>query len=295
MDARVTQLGYLAFGVKDLEAWETFMTMVLGLKLVSRADDGAMAFRSDGHAQRFLIYPDPIDDLLFMGWEVQDKADLEQLNERLKEAGVQVSKGSPQECAQRRVTDLIKFSDPGGVPVEICCGAELDDMPFRSDFIGSQFVADDLGLGHLVISTQTRDESRDFYMNVLGFKLSDYITCDIGSYHVDIVFMHINPRHHSLALGGTMPKRIHHFLLQVASMDDVGLAYDRARDHGVRIEQELGRHPNDRMFSFYAQTPSGFQFEFGWGGREINDATWKPTTYNAISEWGHRRPRVKKA
>ena len=36
--------------------------------------------------------------------------------------------------------------------------------------------------------------------------------------------------------------------------------------------QTLGRHPNDRMFSFYAKTPSGFQFEFGWGGREVDDA-----------------------
>ena len=48
-------------------------------------------------------------------------------------------------------------------------------------------------------------------------------------------------------------------------MDDVGLAFDRALRGGVRITQTLGRHPNDRMFSFYAKTPSGFHFELGWG------------------------------
>jgi hypothetical protein len=79
-----------------------------------------------------------------------------------------------------------------------------------------------------------------------------------------------------------------------ASMDDVGMAYDRAQEAGVQIEQSLGRHPNERMFSFYAQTPSGFQFEYGWGGREVDDATWTPTTNDRISEWGHRRmPRLK--
>jgi len=83
-------------------------------------------------------------------------------------------------------------------------------------------------------------------------------------------------------------------MLEVNALDDVGLAYDRAQDHGVIIEQSLGRHPNDRMFSFYAQTPSGFQFEFGYGGRVVNDETWQPTTYHQISEWGHRRvPRKK--
>jgi hypothetical protein len=44
------------------------------------------------------------------------------------------------------------------------------------------------------------------------------------------------------------------------------------------------------MFSFYAKTPSGFQFELGWGGREVDDATWEPTTYDRISEWGHHPP-----
>ena len=73
-------------------------------------------------------------------------------------------------------------------------------------------------------------------------------------------------------------------------MDQVGRCYDRAKDHGVRIEQSLGRHPNDKMFSFYARTPSGFQFEFGWGGQLVDDATWEPTTYDRISDWGHRRP-----
>ena len=54
--------------------------------------------------------------------------------------------------------------------------------------------------------------------------------------------------------------------------------------------QTLGRHPNDGMCSFYAKTPSGFQFELGWGGREVDDATWAPTTYDHISEWGHHPP-----
>ncbi len=286
----IQQLGYLGFGVRDLDAWEAFMTKVLGLGLVHKRDDGTMAFRMDDHAQRFVVQPDSADDLLFIGWQVTDQAALDAAAARLREAGVEVSVGSAGECALRKATALIKFADPGGVPVEIFHGPAMAVEPFKSDYVGSQFVAGEMGLGHLVISTKSRDESRDFYINVLGFKLSDYITCDIGGYHVDIAFLHINPRHHSLAMGGQMPKRMHHFMLEVTHIDDVGLAYDRARDHGVIIEQELGRHPNDRMFSFYARTPSGFQFEFGWGGREIDDATWEPTTYHAISEWGHRRP-----
>ena len=75
-------------------------------------------------------------------------------------------------------------------------------------------------------------------------------------------------------------------------MDDVGLCYDRTIRGGHRIMQTLGRHPNDRMFSFYAHTPSGFQFEYGWGGREIDPQTWQSTTYDCISEWGHHPPQI---
>lgn len=73
-------------------------------------------------------------------------------------------------------------------------------------------------------------------------------------------------------------------------MEDVGHAYDRCLDAGVTIANTLGMHPNDRMFSFYARTPSGFDIEFGWGGRKIDDATWEIRQYDRLSVWGHRPP-----
>jgi hypothetical protein len=79
-------------------------------------------------------------------------------------------------------------------------------------------------------------------------------------------------------------------MVETKNLDDLGSVYDRAFDHGTRVTRTLGRHPNDRMLSFYGLTPSGFQFECGYGGREIDDATWVPETYDRISLWGHRRP-----
>ena len=152
------------------------------------------------------------------------------------------------------------------------------------------FVADQRGLGHCVVTANSQLESQRFYCDLLGLRLSDHIRCDVYGYHVDIAFLHANRRHHSIAVGNRQKKRIHHFMLEAAAMDEVGLAFDRALAAGVRIVQTLGRHPNDRMFSFYGKTPSGFQFEFGSGGREIDDSVWQPTTYDRISEWGHHPP-----
>jgi extradiol dioxygenase len=293
MSNGISQLGYLAFGVKDLAAWESFMTKVLGLGLVRKDEDGAMAFRMDDHAHRFLIVPGH-DDMAFVGWECATEADARALGKRVSDAGIDVSDGSPEECAFRKVEGFVRFRDQARNPIELAWGCAREAVPFVSEYVGSGFSANDLGLGHFVIRSKDRTEGERFYIDVLGFRLSDYIICDIGGYPVDIAFLHANGRHHSLAIGGQLAHRLHHFMIEVNALDDVGLAYDRARDHGVVIEQELGRHPNDRMFSFYAQTPSGFQFELGYGGRIVNDETWKPTTYNQISEWGHRRPPRKK-
>jgi len=190
------------------------------------------------------------------------------------------------------VLALVKFRDPAGIPTELFCGAEKSREPFRSALVPSGFVAEERGLGHVVVTAKSKEESAKFYTEVLGFRLSDDIRCEYFGHKVDLSFFHANTRHHSLAIGEGQRKRIHHFMLEVSSMDDVGLCFDRALRAGVPIVQTLGRHPNDRMFSFYAKTPSGIEFELGWGGRDVDDATWTPTTYDRISEWGHHPPAV---
>ena len=147
--------------------------------------------------------------------------------------------------------------------------------------------------GQFAVETSTR-----CIIDLLGFRLSDRITCEFYGYPVDLGFFHApsSPgapsRHHTVAFGGPQRKRLHHFMIEVGELEDVGKAYDRAIRAGVPIMQTLGRHPNDRMLSFYALTPSKFQFEFGWGGRLVDDDDWSPTVYDRISDWGHHPPAV---
>ena len=288
-------LGYLGFEVSDLAAWEVFATKVLGLQVAERRE-GGFSLRMDGHRERFFIVEGPRDDLAFLGFEVAGAPELAARVEHLRGMNVEVSECGQSECEARGVAGLARFEDLNGMSVEVCHGPALAEGPFRSEVVASHFVADELGLGHVVMRARDRQRSVDFYDAALGFKLSDRITCDIFGYQVDISFMHAPSsegqpsRHHSLAFGEKLPKRIHHFMLEVASLDDLGMAFDRTIDHRHPITQTIGRHPNDKMVSFYAVTPSGFEFEYGWGGRLVDDETWSTTTYDHISEWGHRRP-----
>ena len=82
-------------------------------------------------------------------------------------------------------------------------------------------------------------------------------------------------------------------MFEANSRDDVGAAFDRAWDAELPIPNGLGRHDNDGMFSFYLQTPAGFQIEFGHGARVVGDDWDDNRLYDRISAWGHqplRRP-----
>ncbi|HEY6557698.1 MAG TPA: VOC family protein [Polyangiaceae bacterium] len=288
----VLGLGYLGFEVSAPDAWQSFALDVLGLELAGELPGGGFDLRMDSHARRLFVEPGPADDVSVIGWQVADAAALERLAKELEAAGYAVSSGSREEASRRSVAALVKFRDPAGIPSELFYGPERGARPFQSTVLASHFVAEQSGLGHVVVTSKDKRESVDFYTRVLGFRLSDHVVCRYFGHDVDISFFHANRRHHSVAIGGPQPKRIHHFLLEVGLMDDVGMCFDRALRSGVPIMNTLGRHPNDRMFSFYAQTPSGIQFEFGWGGREVDDASWEPVTHGRISEWGHHPPGV---
>jgi 2,3-dihydroxybiphenyl 1,2-dioxygenase len=287
--SEVEQLGYVVFEVSDLERWEHFATHVLGLMLSTRTDDG-FTLRNDSWKHRIYIREGEADDCVAVGLMVADESAAQSLRDRLEENDVETSDASDELIEAREVDGMFTFIEPAGQTMEVFWGPTMSDEPVKSKTVKSGFVADELGFGHIVMRANDREESERFFCDIVGFTLSDHIICDLGGYKVDIAFTHVNPRHHSVAFGEKLPKSIHHFLIQVKSLDDVGAAYDRAVDNGVRITQTIGRHPNDRMVSFYAQSPSGFEFEYGWGAREVDDATWEPTTYDHISEWGHRRP-----
>jgi hypothetical protein len=57
---------------------------------------------------------------------------------------------------------------------------------------------------------------------------------------------------------------------------------------GATLATTLGRHTNDQMVSFYVITPSGFEVEYGWGGRLIDDSVWQVQRHDRGALWGHK-------
>jgi 2,3-dihydroxybiphenyl 1,2-dioxygenase len=280
----IRALGYAGFGSADLDDWRQFGTSLVGLQAVERSPS-LLAFRMDNRKQRIVIDRAMPEGTRFFGWEVADAAALDALAARLERHQVHVT-AEPQTLADtRRVGGLISFRDPAGNRLEGFYGAETDDTPFSPGRSISGFRTGPLGLGHAVLTIENIDAVMPFYVDVLGFGLSDYIEKPFRAY-----FFHVNARHHSLALIETGKNGMHHLMVELFSLDDVGQSYDVAMTQPDRVGVTLGRHTNDFMTSFYAKTPSSFMIECGWGGREIDPATWKPVEmHHGPSLWGHER------
>ncbi|WP_159008980.1 VOC family protein [Bradyrhizobium sp. S69] len=277
-------LGYVGFGSADLDGWRQFGTGLVGLQAVERSTS-LLAFRMDDRKQRIVIDRAMPDGTRFFGWEVADAVALDRLGARLEAAQVAVI-AEPQTLADnRRVRSLISFHDPAGNRLEAFYGAEIADTPFSPGRSMSGFRTGPLGVGHAVLTVENIDAVMPFYVDVLGFGLSDYIEKPFRAY-----FFHINARHHSLALIETGKNGMHHLMVEMFSLDDVGQCYDIALGEPERVNVTLGRHTNDFMTSFYAKTPSSFMVECGWGGRDIEPKTWQPFEMKAgPSLWGHER------
>lgn len=285
----VSQLGYIGIQVPNLDEWRTYATSVLGLEVREPAGPGApMYLRVDDQHHRLALYPGKEEKLIGIGWEVPTRAGLHDLAKRLQGKGVAVREGTKDEAAARKVAQFYAFKDPHGFPVEIYYGPTMEDAPFRPGRAHRGFNCGGLGLGHVVIICKDQHAAAEWYINELGFKLSDYIAWD----DADAVFLHCNPRHHSLAMinecYGMQSGQMHHIMLESLSLDDVGRAYDTVVENKLPLIMTLGRHSNDHMTSFYMKTPSSFAIEYGWGGRLIDDSVWRVQKYGSPKIWGHQ-------
>jgi 2,3-dihydroxybiphenyl 1,2-dioxygenase len=282
--AELTGLGYIGICSSRLDDWSSYATRLLGMQQVDRA--GAVrAFRMDDRKQRLVVTGDDADGLGFLGWEVASAAALDALAGRLDAHGVEVQYAPRALADERHVTDLIVFNDPAGNRVEVFHGPAVASDPFKPGRPISGFRTGALGMGHAVLHVENTEPLLAFYRDLLGFRVSDYALKPYALY-----FFHINGRHHSFAMVGSGKRGMHHFMVELCSLDDVGQGYDLAQLEDGRVAYTLGRHTNDYMTSFYTHSPSGFFVEYGWGGRVIDPGAWQPhETHDGPSFWGHER------
>ncbi|MBW2269397.1 MAG: VOC family protein [Deltaproteobacteria bacterium] len=297
-------LGYVGFESPDPKQWLEFATGVIGMMPARSipgesaiapgqeppsggsglAPDGTAFLKMDERRWRVAVHPGETAGLRYVGFEVTGIVAFERAIAELEERGTAVTHCSEEEAQQRSVQGLAAFADPSGNRIELFHGP-VSDFKFVSPVGVKRFVTGELGLGHLALFVSDMEATLDFLIRTLGFDLSDFVRFGPG---LSIQFLRCSPRHHTIAVAriGDICG-LHHLMLEVEDVDEVGQALERAEAAGIPITATLGRHRNDNMLSFYMRSPAGFDVEIGCDGMHVGDG-WIAREMCEADVWGHK-------
>ncbi|WP_125079848.1 VOC family protein [Mycobacterium sp. P7213] len=286
------RLGYVAIETARFADWRRFGRDAIGMHVDDALPD-VMRFRLDDNACRFLLRRGPAEDVTALGWQLDDHSSFDEVAARVALHGVPMVEGTAEEAALRGVERLARFPGPNGLVQEIFTRPGIADVPLEAAVRGG-FVTGEGGIGHVAITTKRPQQMRGYYATVFDARLSDFIDETISGVKVKIRFLRVNQRHHSVAIAAAnrlpinpIRTRVQHVNIQVAELDDMAASYQRVKQLGFDMALGVGQHTNDRELSYYAMTPSGFEWEVGWNPLIVDETTWAPTTYQGISIWGH--------
>lgn len=143
-------------------------------------------------------------------------------------------------------------------------------------------------LGHVVIGSTDREATRDFFLDGLGFKISDEVP-GLAS------FMRCSDDHHNVLVQSAPIDFLHHTAWQVDDVDEIGRGATAMleKDPG-RHAWGLGRHYLGSNFFWYLRDPAGnFSEYFSDMDCVVDEAVWKPevlTGPKGLYSWGPPPP-----
>jgi catechol-2,3-dioxygenase len=143
-------------------------------------------------------------------------------------------------------------------------------------------------LGHVLLFTPDVERQKQFYIDVLGLKLSDQVPGLIS-------FLRCSTDHHNLALAHADRPGFHHGSFEVGGIDEIALGAAGMRERGWQPAWGLGRHCIGSNFFYYIRDPWGSYAEYYFDLDYIpEDAPWEPRDWEAeyaLYVWGPDVPR----
>ena len=242
---RYARLGYAALQVTDLAASTRFYTGVMGLKL-ERSDPATAWLRCSDKPYDLVLEAGSTPGLSRVGFELESREELASAFDHIAQVGLSPAWGSETS---------FRFRNPD-------TGLELDYYTdqARAPSAFEPSVAEIVRLGHVVLNVANYASAHRFWVDQLGFEISDHVPGKIA-------FLRCwpNPLHHSFALLSGTSDGLNHFNFMVTDIDDIGRAMNRMKQAGVPIVFGPGRHLPSGSIFLYMLDPDGMTTEYSFG------------------------------
>lgn len=236
-------LAYVRLAVPDLTATIAFLDYHVGLALEEHDDTHAyLRVGTEHHSIELLAEPE-LTAFRYdaVGYTVDTGDDLADLRERIVTAG-----HTPlplQDRMKSLCQDGFAVRDPNGTTVELVVDmVEYAETPWP-DLRPEKLV-------HPFVITDRYEETLHFYLEVLGFRASDYVE-DFTA------FLRCEDRyHHSLAVRRSDRFALEHLCFIMGSFDGVMRRRARAQYKNVKILGDVVNHSASTSLAFYLYDPA---------------------------------------
>lgn len=279
---RFARLGFCRLACRDLAASTAFYRDLVGLA-VERAEDGEVWLRCSDKLYDLVLAHGSEPGLVGAGFEVEDAGQLDALHAVLDAAGLAPARLDAATCTARLVEAGVAVTDPvSGLALEFFCGQARAATPYAAQHTRIE------RMGHLVLNVADLAAAHRFWVDLLGFAVSDRVE---GT--AEWLRAWPNPLHHSLALLQHSANTLHHINFMVTDIDDIGKATNRLKAADVPIVFGPGRHlPSTSVFLYFLD-PDGNTAELSFGmeqfgevgARDLRELEHKP---EVMDIWGSR-------
>ena len=253
---QVRRVGHATLSTPDLERAIEYYNEVIGLNVVARDKNSAILATKVGLEAIALVKGDHAD-LQRISFQVAPGTDLNDCIKDLAKHGVRAERRSG---ISPGVADCITFKDPKGTDVDIY--AEYSFARDKEKPIGIM----PLKLGHVASACLDIKPVMQFYMDVLGFRLSD-IRGDF------FCFLRCNPDHHTVNFVNGKQPGLAHIAFEVKDWPEIHRACDYLAKNKILLVWGPGRHIIGHNIAAYHRNADGVRVELYTEMDQMKDET----------------------
>jgi catechol 2,3-dioxygenase len=263
----ILRLSHVDITVPDLDLATAYYSEVIGMDVVTREQDRVFfrCWDEEDHHSLAVRY-DPRVGIDRFSFKVEREDDLDDLERRVETYGFHVSRVSRGEEVGQG--ESIRFETPSGHEMELV--HEVERLGSRLPKVNPGMVPDDLRgiapprMDHLLVTAEEVPEATRFYMEVLGFRLTEQLLDGDG--HQIGTWMERSHSPHDLAVVSGPNGGLHHFAYWLDDWDQVRDAADVLAHNAIQIDVGPTRHGITRGSTIYFFDPMGTRNEVFTGG-----------------------------
>jgi catechol-2,3-dioxygenase len=236
----VNRIAYAVFETPDLAAQVDHYQRVMGLSVVHQDKDTAYLTAGVDHHTVVLRRGDA-GRCVALGFQLPPGTDLKEYAAQIEKHGIRTSR---RDGSQPNIAQMLAFEDTKGTRVEVF--ADHEPVAVGPQWTG---IAPNK-LGHVAFNVTDIQAAVNFYCDVLGFRVSDWM----GDF---FAFLRCGPDHHSVNLVTGKASKMHHIAFELRDWTHVRDACDLLAREKTPLVWGPVRHGIGHNISTYHRNPDG--------------------------------------